>query len=1066
MPIISSLGASSSRGFGAFAQSSTAAKYIEDYFSTWLYTGTGADTSVPTGESLVATEAWSTIKYAQGSTAAYGVASDSSSNVYVCGETNDGQACFAVAKFSSTGALVWQRKVKENNFGRGAAVAVDSSGNVYATGVVVSSTPSVQNCVFTVKYNSSGVLQWQRKLTDNSALGYGIAVDASGNVYVTGIAFNDGNNDYCIVAKYDTSGTLQWSRNFQQGISYGSGIAVNSSGDVYVAATILGAYIALVKYNSSGTLQWQRKLEQGSGSASGVALDSSGNPYIVGSLNDGSSYILTAKYNSSGTLQWQRKLNVSGQTDRGFNIAIDSSDGIYVCGQARPTVNQNFSVVAKYNSSGVIQWQRSLFENSTSGNAVTTDTSGNVYLASTANNNTYMAITKLKADGTTTSGNAFLYMFVSTIPESAGTATESASAGTSTSSAATAAVGTATDAAGTATASLASQAATTTSGGLVWIKSRSAATDHALYDTARGATFDLVSNSPAAQTTQTTGLTSFSASGFSLGSLAKVNTNNATYAAWTFVETPKFFDVVTYTGNGVAGRTVSHNLGSVPGMIIVKCYSSATPGGDTAFWNVYHRGINNGVNPASYYMTLNTTNSQIVNTVRWNNTNPTSTNFTLGTSPQVNGSGETYVAYLFAHDAGGFGLDGTQNVISCGSFTTDGSGNATVSLGWEPQYLLVKSSSGTSNWWVVDNMRGFSQNQGFDLKPNTTGAEGTTLNGLVPTSTGFQSNGALGLSTTYIYMAIRRGPMKVPTDATTVFSPSIYTGPVTSSVPNNRMLAATDVWFNSARNASGNTYVLDRLRGWNNLYTPTNAQEDTSYTWSQTNQTTLGPVSPTSWWGSSTSQVDYYFKRAPGFMDEVCYTGTGAAATVTHNLGVVPEMMIVKGRSGATDWPIYHVGTNGGVSPQQYYTRLNSTAAQTNAVANWNNTAPTSTVFSVGGNNVAAGLTYVAYLFATCPGVSKVGSYTGTGATQTISCGFTGGARYVMIKRTDSTGDWWFWDTARGMVAGTDPRLAYNSSAAEINANWVYTTTGGFQIVTTDATVNASGGTYIYLAIA
>ena len=98
--------------------------------------------------------------------------------------------------------------------------------------------------------------------------------------------------------------------------------------------------------------------------------------------------------------------------------------------------------------------------------------------------------------------------------------------------------------------------------------------------------------------------------------------------------------------------------------------------------------------------------------------------------------------------------------------------------------------------------------------------------------------------------------------------------------------------------------------------------------------------------------------------------------------------------------------------------------------------------------------------------MSKVGTYTGTGATQTISCGFTGGARYVLIKRTDSTGDWWVWDTARGMVAGTDPRLPYNSTAAETNANWVYTTTGGFQIVTSDATVNASGGTYIYLAIA
>lgn len=95
-----------------------------------------------------------------------------------------------------------------------------------------------------------------------------------------------------------------------------------------------------------------------------------------------------------------------------------------------------------------------------------------------------------------------------------------------------------------------------------------------------------------------------------------------------------------------------------------------------------------------------------------------------------------------------------------------------------------------------------------------------------------------------------------------------------------------------------------------------------------------------------------------------------------------------------------------------------------------------------------------------------MGSYTGTGALQTINCGFTGGARWVMIKRTDSTGDWYVWDTARGMVSGTDPSLLLNSTAAEVNANSVYTTSVGFQIVSTAAGINASGGTYIFLAIA
>jgi hypothetical protein len=109
----------------------------------------------------------------------------------------------------------------------------------------------------------------------------------------------------------------------------------------------------------------------------------------------------------------------------------------------------------------------------------------------------------------------------------------------------------------------------------------------------------------------------------------------------------------------------------------------------------------------------------------------------------------------------------------------------------------------------------------------------------------------------------------------------------------------------------------------------------------------------------------------------------------------------------------------------------------------------------------------VAYLFATCPGVSKVGSYTGTSASQVINCGFTAGARFVLIKRTDSTGDWYVYDTARGMVSGTDPYLLLNNTAAEVNVNYVFTSSTGFTIqAAAPAAINASGGTFIFLAIA
>jgi hypothetical protein len=136
----------------------------------------------------------------------------------------------------------------------------------------------------------------------------------------------------------------------------------------------------------------------------------------------------------------------------------------------------------------------------------------------------------------------------------------------------------------------------------------------------------------------------------------------------------------------------------------------------------------------------------------------------------------------------------------------------------------------------------------------------------------------------------------------------------------------------------------------------------------------------------------------------------------------------------------------------------------------WNNTDPTSTVFSVGTNSTvnASGGTYVAYLFASCPGVSKVGSYTGNGSSQTINCAFTTGSRFVMIKRTDSTGDWYVWDSARGIVAGNDPYLALNSTAAEVTSNdSVDTDNTGFVVNQVAASnVNVNGATYIFLAIA
>jgi len=604
-----------------------------------------------------------------------------------------------------------------------------------------------------------------------------------------------------------------------------------------------------------------------------------------------------------------------------------------------------------------------------------------------------------------------------------------------------------------------------TKGGLVWSKYRISSFIHNFFDTARGVQKTLCSNNTDAQATETQGLTAFNSDGYTIGPWSQINSSSGSFVSWTFREQPKFFDVVTYTGNGATNRTVAHNLGSTPGCIIVKRTDDA---GD---WWVYHRSLG-----ATKYLTLNSSSSEATYGI-WGNTNPTSTDFTVNFS-ETNGSGRTYVAYLFAHDAGGFGLTGSDNVISCGSYVGDGT-TKLINVGYEPQLVLIKNVTNTgggsaADWRIIDNMRGFTVfgNNSSVLKPNTSGAEAND-NPISIDPSGFYTDNLRITGETYIYITIRRGPMKTPTSATTVFTPTLYSG----TGAYNRIIDTTitpDMILNIVRSTAGpDKSVFDRLRGWPQrvLYTNLNYAEGTGAL-ILANPTTMNSIriaaSGTNYLNYSPyTYVNYSFKRAPGFFDEVCYIGTGSGRTITHNLGVAPELMIIKSVGDTFNWPVY--------GPS--YSPTNTAFLNLNGLPGasspnpWNSTAPTASVFSVGTANVsnANGVTYVAYLFATLAGVSKVGSYTGTGGTQTINCGFTGGARFVMIKSTNNptgTGDWYVWDSERGMVSGTDPSSALNNGNAEVNANSVYTVSTGFQIVSTVDGINSSGSTYIFLAIA
>ena len=606
-------------------------------------------------------------------------------------------------------------------------------------------------------------------------------------------------------------------------------------------------------------------------------------------------------------------------------------------------------------------------------------------------------------------------------------------------------------------------------GGMVWIKGRDQYasfgsstydTYHALFDTSRGIPSSngsagwLSTNGPWGQADFSgfgQGLASFNSNGFSLLSNGTINGYKfgqpsgpfgAPYISWTFRKSPKFFDVVTYTGNGASNRALSHQLNADVGMIMVKATST------TGDWWVFHRS-------ATGDLVLNTTSAQTAS--KANIPSATSSTFTVNGSANTNGV--QYVAYLFAHDPSADGI------IQCGSFTTDVSGNATVNLGWEPQYLMFKKVT-FSDWKVLDVSRGWSLTASQVVYPNQSWAE---EGGLVapPNSLGF-SGGGFGGNDTYIYLAIRR-PNKPPTSGTEVYNAIARTGTGAAATVTG-VGFAPDLVNIKSRSTGSDGKFFDRLRGasYQILTSSTGAEQNFANTVTSfdTNGISLGSDGGTAYVNTSGDPViNHFFRRAKGFFDVVCDSGTGVAHGVNHGLSVAPEFVIRKSRSGATQWECWHSAL---AATEKLV--LNSTAAKVTDATAWNSTLPTSTQFTVGtGANVNTNAaTYVTYLFATLAGISKVGSYTGNGSSQTIDCGFATGARFILIKRTDATGDWYVWDSVRGIIAANDPHLSLNTTAAEVTTDdSADPDASGFIVNQNTATnINVSGGQYIFLAIA
>jgi len=618
-----------------------------------------------------------------------------------------------------------------------------------------------------------------------------------------------------------------------------------------------------------------------------------------------------------------------------------------------------------------------------------------------------------------------------------------------------------------------------TEGGLVWLKGRDFSDNHALYDTTRGVRNYIHSNTTGGQATAGggQGLTNFTTSGFTVGSnVTSENNSGKDHVAFTFRKTPKFFDIVTWNGDSTGDRTISHNLDHTVGMMLVK----QTNG--TNDWNVYHRRMNNGTNDANYVAMLHSTTSAFTSDY-WTYTHPTTSSFTVRSN--LNISGRTYIAYLFAHNDGdgNFGPTGDQDIIKCGSYSGTGS-EAEINVGFEPQWLLFKKTSGNGNWVIFNSMSGFTSRFDNRLFPNTTSFENSTENWLDPTATGFRTEiSDTWNSGTYIYVAIRRGTA-IPESASDVFdvSQNLSASGSTRWQPNNISNNTTtnsnagfgfspDMCIIKPSGSSKDHYVATRALGSGTFATNSN----TAYSYNDAvhfneaqNHVQVGAATDIN------SQVDLIgyqaWKRAPHFFDVVPYIGNGANPhIISHSLGVAPELIWIKSRDNARSWTSSLPTGSGNTSTTQRLLLNSTTGAVSQA---YFPSQPTDTTFSIiadpdiNANNE----NYVAYLFATLAGVSKVGIYTGTGSDINVDCGFSNGASWVMVKCSSHAGSWQMYNTAfgNGIASGNDSFTEMESAGGiSSSQDRIDPYSAGFSVPAgAGGDMNLSGRTYIFYAIA